>query len=336
MNCCGVEISDRLFDVAQNEIRLKKLERCKIYRQSVTALDLPSDSFDFVIVRLVLEHLPDPLVAMREVFRVLKDGGRAVFIDNDFDFHVRTFPDVPELADLYKGYCDARIQEGGNPRIGRELTRFLEQSGYADISVNTITAHNAITGDEAFHNSEGSGIALQLVRKGFLSNVIYDRLAVNWSTMLKTPGHSIIRLLFVGSGIKNIKVIGNTEGASIPVQLKDSGVTIAAGKHTLVDHVSKGTIVNGLIQAFAEVMEISPDIVSPDIALGDIGMDSVASVMLRNQIENEIQINLPSLDFLNDHSIYDIADFIKERINSNNPQKNRKDSINTEFEEGVI
>ncbi|MEU0570933.1 methyltransferase domain-containing protein [Nonomuraea sp. NPDC005983] len=44
-----------------------------------TALDMPfdDDSFDRVIAAEVLEHIPDDMAAMRELFRVLKPGGTA-------------------------------------------------------------------------------------------------------------------------------------------------------------------------------------------------------------------------------------------------------------------
>ncbi len=48
--------------------------------QDMDLLDLhfPDGSFDLVICNHVLEHIPDDLAAMREVFRVLKPGGRAL------------------------------------------------------------------------------------------------------------------------------------------------------------------------------------------------------------------------------------------------------------------
>jgi SAM-dependent methyltransferase len=48
--------------------------------QEMDLLDLhfPDGSFDLVICNHVLEHIPDDLAAMCEVFRVLKPGGRAL------------------------------------------------------------------------------------------------------------------------------------------------------------------------------------------------------------------------------------------------------------------
>lgn len=52
--------------------------RAHVRRLDLTAIDLPSNRFDFVIANHVLEHVGDDAKALREVLRVLKPGGHAV------------------------------------------------------------------------------------------------------------------------------------------------------------------------------------------------------------------------------------------------------------------
>lgn len=92
-------------------------------------MDFADNSFDFVIARMVLEHLPNPLDAVKEVYRVLKTAEKGVFIDNDFDMHLRAHPDIAELTELYEAYCRCRVSDGGNPRIGREFAGSPSGSG---------------------------------------------------------------------------------------------------------------------------------------------------------------------------------------------------------------
>ena len=47
-------------------------------KMDLTAIDLPDNSFDVIYASHVLEHIPDDVKAMSELFRVLRPGGWAI------------------------------------------------------------------------------------------------------------------------------------------------------------------------------------------------------------------------------------------------------------------
>lgn len=52
----------------------------KLKKLDITNIDYPDESFDIVICNHIMEHIPDDLRAMSEVFRVLKKSGMAVLM----------------------------------------------------------------------------------------------------------------------------------------------------------------------------------------------------------------------------------------------------------------
>lgn len=73
----GIDISSRMLDCARRnleptgaEIRLRRGDACR--------LPYGDGAFDMVMTAHMLEHLPDPVTALREMVRVLKPGGMLV------------------------------------------------------------------------------------------------------------------------------------------------------------------------------------------------------------------------------------------------------------------
>lgn len=67
----GVDLFDDKLAFASRE-----LPACTFVKASATELPFDAGSFDHVIVRDVIHHLPTPEVALREIARVLAPGGR--------------------------------------------------------------------------------------------------------------------------------------------------------------------------------------------------------------------------------------------------------------------
>ncbi len=83
-----------------------------MYEGDIIQTGMEDNTFDFAISRLVLEHLPDPTKAIKEIYRILKPGGKVILVDNDFEMHIMTYPHVSGLRELYDAYCQARFAEG--------------------------------------------------------------------------------------------------------------------------------------------------------------------------------------------------------------------------------
>lgn len=74
----GTDLSEKMVRAARREAERRGLANARFERMGAEDLDLPDASFDAVLCALGLMYVPEPLAAAREMFRVLKPGGRAV------------------------------------------------------------------------------------------------------------------------------------------------------------------------------------------------------------------------------------------------------------------
>ncbi len=75
----GVDLSDPMLKHAMEKAVQAGLSgRVRFAKMDAEALELPDRSFDVVLSLFALLHFPNPLSALREIFRVLKPGGRMV------------------------------------------------------------------------------------------------------------------------------------------------------------------------------------------------------------------------------------------------------------------
>jgi len=200
LKCTGLEMDPILVEAANLMVKNRGFSDCTVIQGTAEETGLPEHSFDFITMRLVLEHVPDPVVALESLRKLLRPGGRILIISNDFENHTRTWPPVHELSDLYKAYRTNRQQDQGDPCIGRRVPKLLTSAGYAVIAQEVEVAHNAITGDEAFFKAEGVGIPAQLVKDGFFEQSVFESMIQSWKEMLAHPDHCITRQLCVAIG----------------------------------------------------------------------------------------------------------------------------------------
>lgn len=94
------------------------------------ALKLPfeNESFDVVHAHQVLQHLTDPVIALREMLRVCKSGGWIAARDADYAA-MSWYPELPELEQWRQTYRAAARANGAEPDAGRRLRAWAHAAG---------------------------------------------------------------------------------------------------------------------------------------------------------------------------------------------------------------
>ena len=320
-NCTGtaLEIDPYLFDIltANSETEGKKLYNP--IQGSIYEIDLPDESIDFAVTRLVVEHLQDPYQAFSELRRVLKPNGILVVVSNDFAYHVLTYPVIPELDEMFAAYNKSRFNEGGNPLVGRQLPVFFNKSGFENVQIELTTAHSTLKGDQAMLDAENVNISRSLVREGFLKAETLENLLQKWFEMLQNPDHIIYRQLFIVGGKKD--AAASIDFNAVKKEYADNLVKIAEREKSFNSSqnyevsVSADELETQILNEWKKALNLAE--ISNSDNFFDIGGSSVMIPEIINSLSEQLGIKLKILDFFQQPTIKSLAEYILNKGASN-------------------
>ncbi|WP_217182920.1 class I SAM-dependent methyltransferase [Streptomyces sp. AC495_CC817] len=153
--------------------------------EDVHALSFADDTFDVVHAHQVLQHVGDPVQALREMRRVTAPGGVVAARDADYaGFH--WFPLLPELDRWLDLYRRAARANGGEPDAGRRLLAWARAAGFEEITATGSVWCYATPEDRAWWGGMWadrilqSALTRQLVDSGMAGEVELRQISDAW------------------------------------------------------------------------------------------------------------------------------------------------------------
>jgi SAM-dependent methyltransferase len=155
-------------------------------------LAFEDDSFDLVHAHQVLQHLSDPVAALREMARVcMPDGVVAV---READYAAFTWwPEVPELDEWLALYRAVARSNAAEPDAGRRLKSWARAAGLeirtstADVWCYSTPEDVAWWGGLWAERIVESAMARQALERGLADRPTLERLAAGWRAWSASP-----------------------------------------------------------------------------------------------------------------------------------------------------
>ncbi|GLI03837.1 hypothetical protein Pa4123_91170 [Phytohabitans aurantiacus] len=151
----------------------------------VYALAYDDDAFDVVHAHQVLQHLADPVAALREMRRVCRAGGFVAA--RDADYAAMTWhPEIPALDDWLALYRRVARHNGGEPDAGRKLLSWAREAGFTDVRATASAWCFATPEDRLWwsdtwaHRVTKSAFGAAALEAGYATEADLARMAEAW------------------------------------------------------------------------------------------------------------------------------------------------------------
>ena len=155
-------------------------------------LDAADGSFDVLHAHQVLQHLTDPVGALREMHRVSRPGGVVAARDADYAA-MAWFPRLPGLDEWMRLYQLVARSNQAEPDGGRYLRHWAHQAGFTDVTSSasvwcySTEAERTWWGGLWADRVVGSNFGRQAIERGFADEAGLAAISAAWHEWAADP-----------------------------------------------------------------------------------------------------------------------------------------------------
>jgi SAM-dependent methyltransferase len=204
--CLGIERDVNQLMKARQNYSAPNLEFRQGDALQIPFRDAEEGKFDMVHTRFLLEHLSNPAIAVSQMAKALKPGGRIFLLDDDHETMV-LFPEPVGFKELWTAYMDSYVEVGNDPFIGRKMPKLLQDHGFQAIK-NDVVFFGDCYGTETFlwfvknlieviATSKSVMIQADLIQEG-----AYDVALQNIDEWAKNPHAAMWYTIAMAEGVK--------------------------------------------------------------------------------------------------------------------------------------
>jgi ubiquinone/menaquinone biosynthesis C-methylase UbiE len=183
----GVDRSERVIEIARQDAAKAGADNVTFQVADAYSLPFADDSVDVAHAHQLLQHLGDPVAALRELRRVVRPGGVVAVRDADYA-GMTWFPQSPALDEWSALYHEVTQANGAEADAGRRLRSWALEAGFAQEDVTSTAGVWCYSSPEDrqwwaelwAERCVASDFARQAVEHALADEVGLEQLAAGW------------------------------------------------------------------------------------------------------------------------------------------------------------
>ncbi|PWY75455.1 UbiE/COQ5 methyltransferase [Aspergillus heteromorphus CBS 117.55] len=188
----GVEYVADPLEQARSLASSKHVTNIDFQVADIHALPFPDNTFDLVHVHQVLQHISDPVLALREMRRVAKSHGGIIAARESST--LTWYPENEGIALWFDITTKMAKEKGGNPHPGSRIHVWAEEAGFEQSRIRKSAGcwsfsspeERQYWGGSMAGRAAASGFATKAVEEGFATKEQLESVVKGWEEFIES------------------------------------------------------------------------------------------------------------------------------------------------------